>query len=126
MWLERRLLCGVPAGEQVEVAVPAQLPDLAARTARRATAADLSIAGTAAWRIFRRYHQQFVGPAWLRGFDGDGSFVMRSEVAIYFCRDRRAGLSDAQVEQAGRYISRQLHERADAEGALRVLQDGRP
>jgi hypothetical protein len=71
-------------GEPVEVTKPKPLPELAAHTARRATAADTSNPALLPAEFSTRYRQQFVDRLWLRGLIATG-VLYAIGVVIYFC-----------------------------------------
>jgi hypothetical protein len=83
--------------EPVEVTPPVPLPELAARTARRATAASPD-AVLLPPEYATRYHQQFVDRLWLRGLMAVG-VLYAVGVVIYFCATALLGYKTNQVEQ---------------------------
>jgi hypothetical protein len=89
--------------EPVEVTAPVPLPELAAHTAKRATAASPEAALLPA-EFATRYHQQFVDRLWLRGLMATG-VVYAVGVVIYFCATAVLGYQTAQVEQQAAAVS---------------------
>jgi hypothetical protein len=90
-------------GETVEVIPPVPLPELAARTARRATAAS-PVAALLPAEYSTRYHQQFVDRLWLRGLVAVG-LLYAVGVAIYFCATAVLGYQTGKVEQQVAHLS---------------------
>jgi hypothetical protein len=90
-------------GEPVAVTPPVPLPELAARTARRATAASTD-AGLVPPEYATRYHQEFVDRLWLRGLIATGA-LYAIIVVIYFCATFVLGLQTSKVEQQAAAIS---------------------
>ena len=90
-------------GEPVEVTAPVPLPELAAHTARRATAASPDAALLPA-EYTTRYHQQFVDRLWLRGLIATG-VLYAIGVVIYFCATAVLGFQTGKVEQQAAAIS---------------------
>src|SRR5450755_4016971 len=84
-------------GEPVEVTPPVPLPELAARTARRAMAASPD-AGLLPAEYTTRYHQQFIDRLWLRGLMATG-VLYAIGVVIYFCATAVLGFQTGEVEQ---------------------------
>lgn len=85
-------------GEPVEVMKPVPPPELAAHTARRATAADASHPALLPAEFSARYHQQFVDRLWLRGLMAAG-VLYAIGVVIYFCATWVLGYQTGKVEQ---------------------------
>jgi hypothetical protein len=85
-------------GEPVQVTKPVPLPELAARTARRAVAADGSAPGLLPGDFTARYHQEFVDRLWLRGLMATG-VLYAVAVVIYFCAVGLLGIQTNKVEQ---------------------------
>jgi hypothetical protein len=71
-------------GEPVVATKLTPPPELAARTARRATTADASHPALLPAEFSTRYHQQFVDRLWLRGLIATG-VLYAIGVVIYFC-----------------------------------------
>ena len=90
-------------GEPVEVMPPVPPPELAARTARRATAAGPAAALLPA-EYSVRYHQQFVDRLWLRGLMATG-VLYAIGVVIYFCATAVLGWQTGKVEQQAAALS---------------------
>ena len=90
-------------GEPVEVTAPVPLTELAAHTARRATAASPDAALLPA-EYATRYHQQFVDRLWLRGLIATG-VLYAIGVVIYFCATAVLGFQTGKVEQQAAAIS---------------------
>ena len=82
--------------EPVEVSAPPPPAELAAGTARRATAADKSNLLPAEFTA--RYHQQFVDRLWLRGLFYAGA-VYAFYCVIYFCAVAALGFQTGRVER---------------------------
>jgi hypothetical protein len=72
--------------------------ELAARTARRAAAANPGGAALLPAEFSTRYHQQFVDRLWLRGLVAFGVFYTIA-IAIYFCATGLLGAQTRKVEQ---------------------------
>jgi hypothetical protein len=90
-------------GEPVEVTPPVPLAELAARTARRATAASPDAVLLPA-EYTTRYHQQFVDRLWLRGLVATG-VLYAIGVVIYFCATAVLGFQTGKVEEQAAAIS---------------------
>jgi len=90
-------------GEPVQVAKPSPPGELAARTARRATATGSGAALVPA-EFSARYHQQFVDRLWLRGLFAAG-ILYAVCVVIYFCATNVLGFQTRKVEQQVAAIS---------------------
>jgi hypothetical protein len=90
-------------GEPVPVAPPLPPAELAARTARRATAAG-SPAALLPPEFPARYHQQFVDRLWLRGLMATG-VLYAIGVAIYFCATSVLAYRTRNVEQQAAALS---------------------
>ncbi len=104
--------------EPVQATKPLPLQELAARTARRATAAQSGGAALLPAEFSTRYHQQFVDRLWLRGLFATG-VLYAIAVAVYFCAVGVLSVQTHKVEQQVAAISGRLHERAATQGALR-------
>ncbi|HEX3855999.1 MAG TPA: hypothetical protein VHY30_01740 [Verrucomicrobiae bacterium] len=91
-------------GESVAVTKPMPLPELAAHTARRATAADASNAVLLPTEFSARYRQQFFDRLWLHGLFATG-ILYAVCVAIYFCATFFLGIQTGKVEQQVTAIS---------------------
>ena len=85
-------------GEPVEGIAPLPAPALAARTARRAVAADASQPALLPADFSARYHQQFVDRLWLRGLIATG-VLYAIAVVIYFCATGVLGYQTRRVER---------------------------
>ena len=85
-------------GEPVEGITPLPAPALAARTARRAVAADASQPALLPADFSARYHQQFVDRLWLRGLIATG-VLYAIAVVIYFCATGVLGYQTRRVER---------------------------
>jgi len=106
-------------GEQVEVPCQHSCRIWRRRTARRATAADLSHARHCCWRIFRA---AIISSSWTGcgcGLDGDG-VCYAIGVAIYLPRPP-SGLSDGARWSSRPLISAAVTERADAEERAAIV-----
>lgn len=90
-------------GEAVEVTPPVPLSELAARTARRATATSPD-AALLPPEYVTRYHQQFVDRLWLRGLIAVG-ILYAVGVMIYFCATTVLDYQTSKVEQQTAGIS---------------------
>ena len=90
-------------GEPVTVTPPMPLPELAARTARRATAASPDALLLPA-EFATRYRQQFVDRLWLRGLMATG-VLYAIGVVIYFCAIVVLSYKTGQVEQRAASVS---------------------
>jgi hypothetical protein len=90
-------------GETATVTAPLTAQDLAARTARRATAASPGAALMPA-EFATRYHQQFVDRLWVRGLMAAG-VLYAVAVVIYFCATTMLGYQTGKVEQQVAAIS---------------------
>ena len=90
-------------GEPVTVTPPMPLPELAARTARRATAASPD-ALLLPSEYATRYRQQFVDRLWLRGLMATG-VLYAIGVVIYFCATTVLSLQTGKVEQQAASMS---------------------
>src|SRR5271154_3313808 len=84
-------------GEPVQVTKPLPLPELAARTARRATAADASNAVLLPGEFSARYREQFFDRLWLHGLFATG-ILYAVGVAIYFCATFFLGVQTRKAE----------------------------
>jgi hypothetical protein len=91
-------------GEPVQVSKPLPPQELAARTARRATAADASVPALLPAEFTTRYHQEFVDRLWLRGLFATG-ILYAIAVVIYFCAVGFLGIQTNKVEQQVANIS---------------------
>jgi hypothetical protein len=91
-------------GEPVAVTKPLPLPELAAHTARRATAADASNAVLLPTEFSARYREQFFDRLWLHGLFATG-ILYAVCVAIYFCATTVLGFQTGKVEQQVAAIS---------------------
>jgi hypothetical protein len=91
-------------GEPVSVTKPLPFQELAARTARRATAADASNAVLLPGEFSARYREQFFDRLWLHGLFATG-ILYAVCVAIYFCATFFLGIQTAKVEQQVAAIS---------------------
>jgi hypothetical protein len=89
--------------DAVAVVPPVPPPELAAHTARRATAASPD-AALLPVEYATRYHQQFVDRLWLRGLMATG-VVYAIGVVIYFCATAVLGYQTGKVEQQVAAIS---------------------
>jgi hypothetical protein len=89
--------------DAVAVSPPVPPPELAAHTARRATAASPDAALLPA-EYATRYHQQFVDRLWLRGLMATG-VLYAIGVVIYFCATAVLGYQTRKVEQQAAAIS---------------------
>jgi hypothetical protein len=96
-------LLRVALGEPPQVTKPLPLRELAAGTARRATAASEGAVLLPA-EFTARYHQQFVDRLWLRGLFAAGIFYVAC-VAVYFCATFLLGIQTHKVEQQVAAIS---------------------
>ena len=85
-------------GEPVQISHPLPAAELAARTARRAAAANPSGAALLPAEFSTRYNQQFVDRLWLRGLVALGVFYTIA-IAIYFCATGLLGAQTRKVEQ---------------------------
>jgi hypothetical protein len=85
-------------GEPVQISPPLPPAELAARTARRAAAANPGGAALLPPEFSTRYHQQFVDRLWLRGLIATGVLYAVC-VAIYFCATGLLGVQTRKVEQ---------------------------
>ena len=90
-------------GGPVQATKPLTFQELAAGTARRATAASPGAALLPA-EFSARYHQQFVDRLWLRGLFAAGIFYLAC-VAVYFCATFVLGIQTRKVEQQVAAIS---------------------
>jgi hypothetical protein len=91
-------------GEPVAVTKPVAFQELAARTARRATAADGSNAVLLPGEFSARYREQFFDRLWLHGLFATG-ILYAVCVAIYFCATFFLGIQTGKVEQQAAAIS---------------------
>ena len=85
-------------GEPIQATRPMPLPELAAHTARRATAADASNAVLLPGEFSARYREQFFDRLWLHGLFATG-ILYAVCVAIYFCATFFLGIQTGKVEQ---------------------------
>jgi hypothetical protein len=85
-------------GDPVQISPPLPPAELAARTARRAAAANPGGAVLLPAEFSTRYHQQFVDRLWLRGLVATGVLYAVC-VAIYFCATGLLGVQTRKVEQ---------------------------
>jgi hypothetical protein len=85
-------------GEPVQVTKPMPSPELAAHTARRATAADDSNAVLLPAEYSGRYREQFFDRLWLHGLFAAG-ILYAVCVAVYFCATTVLGFQTGKVEQ---------------------------
>jgi hypothetical protein len=90
--------------EPVQVAKPLPSGELAARTARRATAANPGGAALLPAEFSARYHHQFVDRLWLRGLVATG-ILYAIAVVIYFCATGVLGIQTRKIEQQASTIS---------------------
>jgi hypothetical protein len=90
--------------EPVRVVPPLPLPELAARTARRAMAASPDNAVLLPAEFATRYHQQWVDRLWLRGLIATG-VLYAAAVVVYFCATYALGYHTRDVEQQVAAIS---------------------
>jgi len=90
--------------EPVQVAKPLPLQELAARTARRAAAAQSGGAALLPAEFSTRYHQQFVDRLWLRGLFATG-VLYAIAVVIYFCAVGVRSVQTHKLEQQVAAIS---------------------
>jgi hypothetical protein len=90
-------------GEPPQLTKPLAAQELAAHTARRATAANEGAELLPA-EFTARYHEQFVDRLWLRGLFATGIFYMAC-VAVYFCATFLKGIQTHKVEQQVAAIS---------------------
>jgi hypothetical protein len=84
-------------GEAAPVSAPLTPAELAARTARRAAAADTR-ANLLPAEFSTRYRQQFVDRLWLRGLAAAG-ILYAVGVAVYFCATSVRGYQTRKVER---------------------------
>jgi len=84
-------------GEPVQVTKPLPLPELAARTARRAVAAGSNAVLMPA-EFPARYREQFFDRLWLHGLFATG-ILYAACVAVYFCATTVLGFQTGKVEQ---------------------------
>jgi hypothetical protein len=108
-------------GEPVHVAKPLPFQELAAHTARRATAANegavlLPVEFTA------RYREQLVDRLWLRGLFATGIFYMAC-VAVYFCATFLKGIQTHKVEQQVAAISGDYTNALQLQARFKVLKE---
>ncbi|HEY5043294.1 MAG TPA: hypothetical protein VIK53_14980, partial [Verrucomicrobiae bacterium] len=94
--------------------------DLAARTAKRAAAADR--AGLLPGEFTTRYHQQFVDRLWLRGLAYAGLAYMAG-LAVYFGMVGFRGYQTQKVEAAVAQISNAYTNTIQLKARLGVLQE---
>jgi len=85
-------------GEPVQVSKPVPLPELAARTARRAVTAAAGAPVLLPGEFTTRYHQQFVDRLWLRALMTTG-VLYAVAVAIYFCATFFLGIQTHKADQ---------------------------
>jgi hypothetical protein len=90
--------------EPVQATRPMPMPELAAHTARRATAADASNAVLLPTEFSARYREQFFDRLWLHGLFATG-ILYAVCVAIYFCATTVLGFQTSKVEQQVAAIS---------------------
>jgi hypothetical protein len=109
-------------GEPVEVTKPVPAPELAALTARRATAADTSNPALLPADFSTRYHQQFVDRLWLRGLMATG-VLYAIGVVIYFCATAVLGYQTGKVEQQVKSISGSYTNTLQLKARVEVLQE---
>jgi hypothetical protein len=107
--------------EPVQVAKPLPFQELAAGTARRATAASEGAVLLPA-EFSARYHQQFVDRLWLRGLFAAGIFYIAC-VAIYFCATFLLGIQTHKVEQQVAAISGDYTNALQLEARYNVLKE---
>ena len=91
-------------GELVPVTPPLPLPELAARTARRAVAASPEAAVLLPADYSTRYRQQWVDRLWLRGLAATG-LLYAAFVVVYLCATYVLGIHTRGVEQQVAVIS---------------------
>jgi hypothetical protein len=84
--------------EPVNVTKPIAFQELAARTARRAAAAEASTPALLPAEFSARYHQQFTDRLWLRGLMAAG-VLYAAGVVIYFCAVAVLGYQTGKVDQ---------------------------
>lgn len=109
-------------GEPVEVTKPVPVAELAAHTARRATAADASHPALLPAEYATRYHQQFVDRLWLRGLIATG-VLYGIGVVIYFCATWVLGYQTGKLEQQVRGISGSYTNTLQLKARGEVLQE---
>ncbi|HEY1718062.1 MAG TPA: hypothetical protein VGH42_07175 [Verrucomicrobiae bacterium] len=85
-------------GAPVQISQPLPPAELAARTARRAAAANPNSAALLPAEFSARYHQQFVDRLWLRGLVATG-VLYAIGVVIYFCATTVLSYQTGKVEQ---------------------------
>jgi hypothetical protein len=90
--------------EPVTVAGPLPFQELAAHTAKRATAADASNAVLLPGEFSARYREQFFDRLWLHGLFATG-ILYAVGVAVYFCATTVLGLQTGKLEQQVAAIS---------------------
>jgi len=108
-------------GEPVTVTPTVPLPELAAHTAKRATAASPN-AALLPPEYSTRYHQQFVDRLWLRGLMATG-VLYAIGVAIYFCATAMLGYQTAQVEQQAAALSGSYTNALQLKARFEVLKE---
>ena len=109
-------------GEPVVVLPPLPLPELAARTARRATTADGSNPALLPADFSARYHQQFVDRLWLRGLMATG-VLYAIGVLIYFCATWVLGYQTDKLVQQVAGISGSYTNTLQLKARCEVLQE---
>jgi hypothetical protein len=107
--------------EPVQVTKPLPFQELAAATARRATAASAGAVLLPA-EFTTRYHQQFVDRLWLRGLFAAGVFYMAC-VAVYFCAVFVLGIQTRKVEQQVAAISASYTNTLQLKARYEVLKE---
>ena len=108
-------------GEPVQVVPPLAPAELAAHTARRASAAS-SRATLLPAEFPARYHQQFVDRLWLRGLVTTG-VLYAIGVAIYFCATGLLAMQTRKVEQAAADLKGKYTRALQAKGEYDVLKE---
>ncbi len=109
-------------GEPVELTKPVPLAELAAHTARRATAADTSNPPLLPAEFSTRYHQQFVDRLWLRGLMATG-VLYAIGVVIYFCATWVLGYQTGKVEAQAASFSGSYTNTLQLKARCEVLQE---
>ena len=109
-------------GEPVQVVKPLPPEELAARTARRAAAANPADAALLPVEFSARYHHQFVDRLWLRGLAAAGVLYVLA-VAVYFCATVFVGMQTRQVEQQVAAISNDYTNAMELKSKYQILTE---
>jgi len=108
--------------EPVHTVKPLPPGELAARTARRAAAANPAAATLLPAEFSARYRHQFVDRLWLRGLAATG-VLYAVAVVVYFCATVFVGMQTHRVEQQVAAISNDYTNALQVHGELLVLTE---